>query len=97
MLRDIRKILDVPILTDVHEPYQASIAAEICDMLQLPAFLARQTDLIKALAETGRPINIKKPQFISPEQVRFIVEKFIEFSCHDLSFVKEELSSDTIV
>lgn len=68
----------VPVITDVHEPYQAKIVAEVVDVLQLPAFLARQTDLVVALAETGRVINIKKPQFLSPNQIRNIVEKFKE-------------------
>ena len=53
-------------------------------MLQLPAFLARQTDLIQALANTGKPINIKKPQFISPDQIKFIVQKFSKFGCEDV-------------
>lgn len=68
----------VPVLTDVHEPWQAQPVAEVVDVLQLPAFLARQTDLVVALAKTGRVINIKKPQFLSPSQVRNIVEKFKE-------------------
>ncbi|WP_366940772.1 3-deoxy-8-phosphooctulonate synthase [uncultured Azonexus sp.] len=68
----------VPIITDVHEPWQAAPVAEVVDVLQLPAFLARQTDLVVALAKTGRVINIKKPQFLSPTQVLNIVEKFKE-------------------
>ncbi|WP_374759882.1 3-deoxy-8-phosphooctulonate synthase [Iodobacter sp.] len=68
----------VPMLTDVHEPWQAQAVAEVVDILQLPAFLARQTDLVVALAKTGRIINIKKPQFLSPSQVLNIVEKFKE-------------------
>jgi len=68
----------VPVITDVHEPWQADPVAEVVDVLQLPAFLARQTDLVVALAKTGRPINIKKPQFLSPSQVLNIVEKFKE-------------------
>ena len=84
MLKEIKKILKVPILTDIHETFQATKAAEVCDMLQLPAFLARQTDLIQALANTGKPINIKKPQFISPEQIKFIVQKFSKFGCEDV-------------
>ena len=84
MLREIKNLLEVPILTDIHEPYQAIKAAEVCDMLQLPAFLARQTDLIQALANTGKPINIKKPQFISPDQIKFIVQKFSKFGCEDV-------------
>ena len=68
----------VPIITDVHESWQAAPVAEVVDVLQLPAFLARQTDLVVALAKTGRVINIKKPQFLSPTQVANIVEKFKE-------------------
>jgi 2-dehydro-3-deoxyphosphooctonate aldolase (KDO 8-P synthase) len=68
----------VPMLTDVHEPWQAQPVAEVVDILQLPAFLARQTDLVVALAKTGRIINIKKPQFLSPSQVLNIVDKFKE-------------------
>ena len=68
----------VPVITDVHEPWQAAAVAEVVDVLQLPAFLARQTDLVVALAKTGRVINIKKPQFLSPSQVQNIVEKFRE-------------------
>ena len=68
----------VPVITDVHEPWQAQPVAEVADVLQLPAFLARQTDLVVALAKTGKVINIKKPQFLSPSQVLNIVEKFKE-------------------
>ncbi len=68
----------VPMLTDVHEPWQAQTVAEVVDVLQLPAFLARQTDLVVALAKTKRVINIKKPQFLSPTQVQNIVDKFKE-------------------
>jgi len=68
----------VPVLTDVHEPWQAAPVGAVCDVLQLPAFLARQTDLVTALARTGRVINIKKPQFVSPPQMKNIVEKFAE-------------------
>lgn len=68
----------VPTITDLHEPWQAAPVAEVVDVLQLPAFLARQTDLVVALAKTGRAINIKKPQFLSPSQMANIVEKFKE-------------------
>ena len=84
MLRELKDTLKVPILTDIHEINQVSKVAEICDMLQLPAFLARQTDLIQALANTGKPINIKKPQFLSPDQIKFIVQKFSNFGCDDV-------------
>ncbi|HQS58835.1 MAG: 3-deoxy-8-phosphooctulonate synthase [Gallionellales bacterium 35-53-114] len=74
----IKAEFDVPVITDIHEPWQAETVAEVVDVLQLPAFLARQTDLVVALAKTGRTINIKKPQFMSPTQVLNIVEKFKE-------------------
>lgn len=74
----IKAEFGVPIITDVHEPWQAAIVAEVVDVLQLPAFLARQTDLVIALAKTGKIINIKKPQFMSPTQVINIVDKFKE-------------------
>ena len=78
ILADVKSTHNVPVLTDVHTPEQAAPAAEICDILQLPAFLARQTDLVEAMARTGAAINIKKPQFLSPEQMANIVEKFRE-------------------
>ena len=74
----VKSTFGVPVLTDVHEPWQAEQVAKVVDVLQLPAFLARQTDLVVALAKTGRVVNIKKPQFLSPSQVKNIVEKFIE-------------------
>jgi len=78
IFQDVKAEFGVPVITDVHEPWQAPIAAEVVDVLQLPAFLARQTDLVVALAKTGRVINIKKPQFLSPSQMAHIVEKFRE-------------------
>jgi 2-dehydro-3-deoxyphosphooctonate aldolase (KDO 8-P synthase) len=78
ILQAVKDAFGVPVITDVHEPWQAAPVAEVADVLQLPAFLARQTDLVVALAKTGRVINIKKPQFLSPPQVLNIVEKFHE-------------------
>lgn len=78
LLQEIRQTYNVPVLTDVHEPWQADPVAQVADVLQLPAFLARQTDLVVAMAKTGKVINIKKPQFLSPTQMRNIVEKFAE-------------------
>ncbi|QEL10405.1 3-deoxy-8-phosphooctulonate synthase [Kushneria phosphatilytica] len=78
ILDEIKKRFDVPVLTDVHEPAQAAPAAEVCDVIQLPAFLARQTDLVMAMAATGAAINIKKPQFIAPHEMRHIITKFSE-------------------
>lgn len=78
IFQDIKAEFGVPVITDVHETFQAASVAEVVDVLQLPAFLARQTDLVIALAKTGKPINIKKPQFLSPTQVENIVHKFKE-------------------
>ena len=78
ILADVKSAHNVPVLTDVHTPEQAAPVAEVCDILQLPAFLARQTDLVAAMARTGAPINIKKPQFLSPEQMANVVAKFRE-------------------
>ena len=78
IFQDVKAAFGVPMITDVHEPWQAPLVAEVVDVLQLPAFLARQTDLVVALAKTGRVINIKKPQFLSPAQMGNIVEKFKE-------------------
>ncbi len=74
----IKHEFDVPIITDIHDPSQASVVAEVADVLQLPAFLARQTDLVTAMAKTNKTINIKKPQFLSPSQMKNITEKFKE-------------------
>ncbi|WP_189443146.1 3-deoxy-8-phosphooctulonate synthase [Salinicola rhizosphaerae] len=74
----IKSEFGVPVITDVHETWQAAPVAEVADIIQLPAFLARQTDLVVAMAKTGKPINIKKPQFLSPAQMLNIVEKFNE-------------------
>ncbi len=76
MLAEVKQSLGVPILTDVHEPGQAEAAAEVADVLQLPAFLSRQTDLVSAMARTGAAVNIKKAQFLAPAEMRHILEKF---------------------
>lgn len=78
IFQEIKATFNVSVITDIHEIYQAKPVAEVCDVLQLPAFLARQTDLVKAMAETGAVINIKKPQFLSPAQMKNICEKFAE-------------------
>lgn len=78
IFNQVKAEFGVPVITDVHEPYQAAPIAEIVDVIQLPAFLARQTDLVVAMAKTDAIINIKKPQFLSPHQVGNIVEKFKE-------------------
>lgn len=78
ILRGVKERFGVPVITDLHEPWQAKPVAEVADVLQLPAFLARQTDLVVAMAKAGRVVNIKKPQFLSPSQVVHIVEEFRE-------------------
>lgn len=78
ILADVKARFGVPIITDVHEPWQAAPAAEVADIIQLPAFLARQTDLVVAMARTGAAINIKKPQFLAPHEMRHIIDKFRE-------------------
>jgi 2-dehydro-3-deoxyphosphooctonate aldolase (KDO 8-P synthase) len=78
ILQEIKQTFNVPIITDVHEADQAAPTAEVCDVIQLPAFLARQTDLVAAMAKTNAVINIKKPQFLSPSQMGNIVDKFRE-------------------
>src|SRR5690554_6670058 len=78
ILADIKAKFNVPIITDIHEPYQAAPVAEVADVLQLPAFLARQTDLVVAMAKTGAVVNVKKPQFLAPHEMRHIINKFVE-------------------
>ena len=78
ILQAVKDTHNIPVITDVHTPTEAVAASEVADIIQLPAFLARQTDLVISMAKTGRVINIKKPQFLSPEQMVNIVEKFKE-------------------
>lgn len=78
IFEQVKQQFGVPVITDVHEVHQAAPVAEVVDVLQIPAFLARQTDLVTAIARTGRVINIKKPQFLSPSQIKHIVSKIRE-------------------
>ena len=78
IFEEVKKTTGLATITDVHTPEEAAPAASVVDIIQLPAFLARQTDLVRAMAETGAAINIKKPQFLSPEQMSNIVHKFRE-------------------
>jgi len=75
IFEEVKKAFGVPLLTDIHEPYQAAPVAEVCEIIQLPAFLSRQTDLVQAAAKTGAVINIKKAQFLSPHEMRHILHK----------------------
>ena len=78
ILQDIKDRFKVPVLTDVHEPWQAAPVAEVADIIQLPAFLSRQTDLVAAMAQTKAFINIKKAQFLAPQELQHILRKFEE-------------------
>src|SRR6266853_132066 len=75
ILAAVKRQVSVPVLTDIHETWQAERAAEVVDVLQIPAFLARQTDLLVAAARTGRAVNVKKAQFMAPWDMRPVIEK----------------------
>lgn len=77
-LADVRETLSIPVITDIHSPAEAKMAAEFVDALQIPAFLCRQTDLLEAAAETGKWVNIKKGQFLSPGSMKYAIEKVTE-------------------
>ena len=78
IFEEVKSTFNVPLITDVHEPHQAAPVAEVVDVIQLPAFLARQTDLVVAMAKTGAVINVKKPQFLAPHEMRHIIGKLGE-------------------
>ncbi len=81
ILRQVREATGLSVTTDIHLPEQAKPVSEVCDLLQIPAFLARQTDLLLAAAETGKPINVKKGQFMSPSDMKYVVQKLAESGC----------------
>jgi 2-dehydro-3-deoxyphosphooctonate aldolase (KDO 8-P synthase) len=83
-LEKVKKEFGVPVVTDIHESSQAAPAGEVCDLLQIPAFLARQTDLLAAAGATGRAVNVKKGQFMAPTDMRHAVNKLAEAGCHDV-------------
>jgi len=92
ILGEIGKELNIPVTTDVHTSQEAEIAAETIDFLQVPAFLCRQTDLLEACAKTGRPLNVKKGQFLAPWDVSNIASKLQHFGCNDF-YITERGSS----
>jgi 2-dehydro-3-deoxyphosphooctonate aldolase (KDO 8-P synthase) len=92
LLRKIGDDLDVPVTTDVHSPDDADAASQYIDLLQIPAFLSRQTDLIRAAAETGRAVNVKKGQFLAPWDVRNIAEKLETYGCSSYVFTERGVS-----
>lgn len=84
ILATVKDRLKLPVTTDIHESSQAAPAAEVCDVLQIPAFLARQTDLLVAAAETGRAVHVKKGQFLAPSDMRYVVQKLEGAGCVDI-------------
>ena len=80
----VKQSLDVPVTTDIHLPEQASAVAEVVDLIQIPAFLARQTDLLLAAAKTGRAVNVKKGQFMAPWDMKHVIGKLVESGCEDI-------------
>ncbi|MBL1217008.1 MAG: 3-deoxy-8-phosphooctulonate synthase [Planctomycetes bacterium] len=83
-LAAIKSELGIPITTDIHEPGQADAVAEVADILQIPAFLSRQTDLLVAAAKTGKPVNVKKGQFMAPAEMRHVINKLQEAGCEQI-------------
>ena len=81
ILDQVRQQTGLPVTTDIHEPSQAAIAAEVCELLQIPAFLARQTDLLVAAAQTGKAVNVKKGQFLAPHDMGHVIEKLATSGC----------------
>ena len=84
MLERVKAEVGVPVTTDIHEPAQASVASEVCQMLQIPAFLARQTDLLAAAARTESAIHVKKGQFMAPGDMQFVLQKLVESGAQDV-------------
>jgi 2-dehydro-3-deoxyphosphooctonate aldolase (KDO 8-P synthase) len=84
ILQRVAEETGLPVTTDIHEPSQAAPVAEVCHLLQIPAFLARQTDLLVAAAETGRAVNVKKGQFMSPADMQHVVNKLSESGCRNI-------------
>jgi 2-dehydro-3-deoxyphosphooctonate aldolase (KDO 8-P synthase) len=84
LLAEVKRRTGLPVTTDIHEPSQAAPVAEVCDLIQIPAFLSRQTDLLIAAAETGRPVHVKKGQFMAPEDMAYVVGKLESAGCRDI-------------
>lgn len=84
ILKKVREATGLPVTTDIHESYQAAPVGEVCDLIQIPAFLARQTDLLVAAARTGRAVNVKKGQFLAPWDMRHVVGKLVAAGCRNV-------------
>ncbi|HEY0791821.1 MAG TPA: 3-deoxy-8-phosphooctulonate synthase [Chthoniobacterales bacterium] len=92
LLAGVRELIGRPVTTDIHSPAEAEFAARHVDLLQVPAFLCRQTDLLRAAAETGRPVNVKKGQFLAPWDMKNIAEKLEAFGCAAYAFTERGVS-----
>ena len=84
ILADVKERFGCKVVTDIHEPWQAERAAEVADMIQIPAFLCRQTDLLVAAAKTGKPVNVKKAQFLAPLDMRYVAGKLVDAGCKEV-------------
>lgn len=84
IMAEVHRVTQLPVTTDVHESQQVAAVGEVCDLIQIPAFLARQTDLLIAAAETGRAVNVKKGQFMAPWDMKHVVGKLEASGCHDI-------------
>lgn len=84
ILQQVKQELDIAVVTDIHEAHQAAAAAEVCDLIQIPAFLCRQTDLLNAAAQTGLPVHVKKGQFMAPWEMKNVVNKLRECGCTEI-------------
>lgn len=87
ILEAVKRKYDVPVLTDVHSPEEAKEAGKVCDLLQVPAFLCRQTDLLVAVAKTGKPVTVKKGQFMAPWEMSNVVEKLRSQGCNEIILI----------
>ena len=81
VLAAVKRETELPVTTDIHEPHQAAAVGQVCDLIQIPAFLARQTDLLVAAARTGKAVNVKKGQFMAPADMRHVVDKLTGSGC----------------
>jgi len=84
ILARVREESGLPVTTDIHEPAQAQPVSEVCDLIQIPAFLCRQTDLLLAAAQTGKPVHVKKAQFLAPWDMRYVIEKLEGAGCQNI-------------
>ncbi|MBK6910633.1 MAG: 3-deoxy-8-phosphooctulonate synthase [bacterium] len=92
ILEEVRKQSGLPVTTDIHLPVQAKAAGEVVDILQIPAFLCRQTDILVAAGNTGKPVNVKKGQFVAPEDMRFVAEKIVSTGNSRIMFTERGAS-----